>query len=452
MPRGRKYFNREIETMGRGELEGLIDERIEYTVKFAYEHSGFYRKWFEKNKLKPGDIKSHEDLLLLPIISGETIKKHQPPITKDFQFKSTHWRDIYTIHETSGTSGTPKSFFMTWYDWQRYSEKYSRAFLSQGFGPGDRVVMCASYGMNVGANTMTLAAKDVGMSIIPEGKCVFPPRVLTNYKPTGIIGSVFKLLRLARRFKSEGFDVKDSSVNKLVAGGESFAPESRKYLEEVWDCPVYNIYGSTEGTMCGECNQQEGLHVPEDLVHMDIYDPGMDRFVKEGECGRIVLTTLLPVGEKSGTLLLNYDTEDTTVVLTREKCACGRTHMKIFNPQREAETFWVSKTPFNRVDVESGVFQRENMEYLTGEYEAFIHNGEKVTETVLKINLEKIDGKTTDLELINENFLKAFLQHKPILARAYKENKLDIAINITDRDEMELFKKRGRPKRVTDRR
>jgi phenylacetate-coenzyme A ligase PaaK-like adenylate-forming protein len=77
--------------------------------------------------------------------------------------------------------------------------------------------------------------------------------------------------------------------------------------------------------------------VPEDLVHLDIYDPGMKNFVRDGECGRVVLTTLLPVGGKSGTLLLNYDTEDTSVVVTRQRCACGRMHMKIMNPQRESD-------------------------------------------------------------------------------------------------------------------
>ena len=79
-------------------------------------------------------------------------------------------------------------------------------------------------------------------------------------------------------------------------------------------------------------------HVPEDLVHLDIYDPGLSDFVHDGEC--------------------------------------GRTHMKIMNPQRELETFWVESVSFNRVDVERGVFQHGNMDHLTGEYEAFLYGGD----------------------------------------------------------------------------
>ncbi|MCQ1534296.1 coenzyme F390 synthetase [Methanosarcina sp. KYL-1] len=452
MDSSKPYFNPEIETMDRGELDALIEERVRYTVKYAAENSSFYRKWFEKHGVKPGDIKAHEDLRELPVISGSTIRENQPPEKEDFLFKSVGWEDVFTIHETSGTSGTPKSFFLTWEDWERYAEKYARIFTSQGFGAGDRVVVCASYGMNVGANTMTLAARELGMAIIPEGKCTFPLRVIKAYRPTGIVGSVFKLLNLARRMRAESLDPKESGINKLVVGGESFAEESRTYLSEIWGCPVYNTYGSTEGTMCGECSEISGLHVPEDMVHLDVYDPRIENFVPDGECGRVVLSTLLPVGAKAGNLLLNYDTEDTTVVLTRKACPCGRTHMKIMTPQREAETFWVEGTPFNRVDVEKGVFQRGNMEYLTGEYEAFLYGGEDEGEVVLRVSLECEDLAACDKDLIKENFIRAFLQYKPPLLRAYEEGFFKVLFNFTGPKGLELHNVKGRPKRLVDRR
>lgn len=446
------YFNSEIETLERGELDSLIEERVKYTVKYAAENSPFYRKWFEKHGVKPEDIKTHEDLRELPVVSGQTIRENQPPKTEDFMFKSVGWNDVFTVHETSGTSGIPKSFFLTWGDWEQYAEKYARIFTSQNFGTGDRVVVCASYGMNVGANTMTLAARELGMTIIPEGKCTFPLRVIKTYRPTGIVGSVFKLLNLSRRMQAEGLDPKDSGISKLVVGGEAFAEESRTYLSEIWNCPVYNTYGSTEGTMCGECSDISGLHVPEDMIHLDVYDPSIQNFVPDGECGRVILSTLLPVGAKTGNLLLNYDTEDTSVVLTRKTCPCGRTHMKILTPQREAETFWIEGTPFNKVDIERGVFQRENMEYLTGEYEAFLYGGEDQGEVVLRLSLECEDLSVCETELIKENFIHAFLQFKPSLIRTYEENVLKILFNFTGPKGLELYKVKGRPKRLVDRR
>ncbi|MGZ7050184.1 MAG: coenzyme F390 synthetase, partial [Methanobacterium sp.] len=78
------YFNPEIETMPRDELDALVDARIKYTVNYAFKNSPFYRKWFKENNIKVSDIKSHEDLRELPIINGQTIREKQPPETEEF--------------------------------------------------------------------------------------------------------------------------------------------------------------------------------------------------------------------------------------------------------------------------------------------------------------------------------------------------------------------------------
>jgi coenzyme F390 synthetase len=306
--------------------------------------------------------------------------------------------------------------------------------------------------MNVGANTMTLAARDLGVTVIPEGRCTFPVRVMAHYRPTAVIGSIFKLLRLARRMEMEGIPPQEAGVVRLVIGGESFAPESRRYLEEVWGCPVYNIYGSTEGTMCGECTRQAGLHVPEDLVHFDLYDPGMERFVRDGETGRLVYTTLLPPGGKVGTLLINYDTEDTCSVVSRERCRCGRTHMRIGNPRREAETVLVAGVPLNRVDVEAAVFAPGNMVVLNGEYEAFIYGGDEAGETVLRVSMECIDPARVDPGEVEKTFLSALFRSVPALPAAYEDGTLKIVCTVTPPGGLELHRVPGRPKRIVDRR
>jgi phenylacetate-coenzyme A ligase PaaK-like adenylate-forming protein len=204
--------------------------------------------------------------------------------------------------------------------------------------------------------------------------------------------------------------------------------------------------------MCGECTEKAGLHVPEDMVHLDIYNPNLKDFVDEGECGRIVLTTLLPEGGKTGTLLLNYDTDDTTVVVSSKKCDCGRSHMRIMNPQREAETFWVGGSFFNRVDIESGVFQRENMDYLTGEYEAFIYGDEDQGEVTMRVSVECENKDRCNQEIIKENFLKSFFQYKKGLNEEYNNASFDILFNFTGPGDLEFYKIKGRPKRIVDRR
>ncbi len=100
------YFNKAIETMDRGSLDALIDDRTRYTVKYAADHSPFYRKWLDSNGIKPGDIREHTDPIKLPIISGREIRKNEPPRTPEFNIKSAGWKDIFTVHESSRSSWT----------------------------------------------------------------------------------------------------------------------------------------------------------------------------------------------------------------------------------------------------------------------------------------------------------------------------------------------------------
>jgi coenzyme F390 synthetase len=447
-----EYFRPDIEKMDRSDLDELVDERVRNTISYAVKHSPFYKKWFRENDIRPGSIRTHEDLRKLPVISGKTMKENQPPESDEFMFRSVPWQEVYTIHETSGTSGIPKSFFFTWDDWNRYAEKYARIFKSQGFGKGDRMAVCASYGMNIGANTMTLAAQKTSVTVIPEGKCTFPVRVIRDYKPTIIVGSLFKLLRLANKLEEDGLKPEESGIEKLVIGGESFAPESRAFLDEVWELKSYNTYGSTEGSMCGECTEVAGLHVSEDLIHVDIYDAYMKDFVPDGERGKMVLTTLVPKGERAGTVLINYDTDDITQVVSRDRCRCGRTHMRIGNPRREAETVYISGIPLNRVDIESSVFQRENMDYITGEYEAFLYCGITEEECILRISMECRDPESFDRNLVENNFREKLFGISPALGENYAEGELDIIFNFTGKGELELYRLKSRPKRLVDRR
>lgn len=443
--------NPAIETMDRGDLDALSEARIRYTVQYAEDHSPFYRHWFEANGVSAREIRTHDDLLELPVVSGSTIRQHQPPVTRDFGFLSVPCADVFTIHETSGTTGVPKAFFLTWDDWEGYAEKYARSFASQGLGHGDRVVVCTSYGMNVGANTMTLAAERLRMTMIPTGKCTFPSRIISSYHPTAIVGSVFKLLRLAERLEAEGIDPRETSIRRLVVGGESFAEASREYLSERWDCPVYNTYGSTEGTMCGECSVQDGLHVPEDLIHLDLYDPELQEFVPDGAEGRIVLSHLLPVGAKSGMVLLNYDSEDITSVVSRERCSCGRTHLRIHPPRRENDRVAIGMGRLDRTEIERAVFVPENMVDLTGEYEAFLYS-DGDTGAVLRIGLECRDPGTCDRRAISSRIVETLAVHNPLLGSMLSGGELRALFSFTGPGGLELHAIKGRPKRLVDRR
>ncbi len=108
-----KYYHPDIETLKRDALDALIDERVRYTVRYAAAHSPFYRKWFEKNHIGPHTIREHEDLLELPVISGTTIRSHQPPpVTDEFCFKSAPPGTTFILFmRPAGRPGRPRPSF-----------------------------------------------------------------------------------------------------------------------------------------------------------------------------------------------------------------------------------------------------------------------------------------------------------------------------------------------------
>lgn len=108
--------------------------------------------------------------------------------------------------------------------------------------------------------------------------------------------------------------------------------------------------------------------------------------------------------------------------------------------------------PFNRVDVEAAVFQRENMDYLTGEYEAFLYGDEDEGKVTMRVSLECEDPENCARETVRENFIGAFFKYKKELLEAYNDGLFEIIFNFTGPGELEFYRIKGRPKRIVDRR
>jgi phenylacetate-coenzyme A ligase PaaK-like adenylate-forming protein len=126
--------------------------------------------------------------------------------------------------------------------------------------------------------------------------------------------------------------------------------------------------------------------------------------------------------------------------------------MRINNPKRDAENYYIYGVPVNRTDVEAAVFYPENMQYLTGEYEAFIYSGEDLDETILRVSMECEDLSRCNRGLIKDNFTDKFLKRVPGLKLQYEEGILKIAFRFTEKGGLELYRLKGRPKRIVDRR
>ena len=140
---------------------------------------------------------------------------------------------------------------------------------------------------------------------------------------------------IGETLKEKGYKPEDNKLKAGIFGAEPWTEEMRRQIEESLGIKAYDIYGLTETSGPGvsfECEEQTGMHINEDHFYAEIINPETGDVLPEGEVGELVFTSL----DKEAFPLLRYRTRD-LCVLTRKKCSCGRTHVKMSKPKGRSD-------------------------------------------------------------------------------------------------------------------
>ena len=320
------YFNREMETLSRAEIEALQLQRLRHTVAHCMQ-SPFYKKRFEQAGLKPADIQSLADLRKIPFTTKQDLRDTYP-----FGMASVPLRDCVRLHSSSGTTGTPTVILHTQNDLDEWANQVARNLWMVGLrGSEEDVCQIAyGYGMFTGGLGFQYGAERLGMLTIPAaaGNSLRQIKFMTDFGTTALHAVPSYVTRLREVMDSVGVDPRrDTKLRVLAIGAEPHSEEQRKRIEEMMGVKAYNSFGMSE--MCGpgvgfECPEQNGLHFWEDYYIVEIVDPDTLEPVPDGQVGELVLTTLC----REAMPLLRYRTRDLTRVLGRS-CPCGRNHVRL---------------------------------------------------------------------------------------------------------------------------
>ena len=120
-----------------------------------------------------------------------------------------------------------------------------------------------------------------------------------------------------------------------IFGAEPWSENMRTQLENMLKIKAYDIYGLSEIAGPGvayECCEQSGMHICEDYFYPEIVDPVTLKPLPDGEYGELVFTCI----GKEALPLLRYRTRDISAI-THEKCACGRTLVKMLRPKGRSD-------------------------------------------------------------------------------------------------------------------
>jgi len=325
------YYQPEIETASREQIRAWQDERLVAQVRHVWENVPYYRAKMEEKGLTPDDVKSVDDLYKLPFLTKDDLRQAYP-----YGLLAVPLSDCVRIQSTSGTTGKRVVAFYTQEDIDLWEDCCARAIVAVGGGKDDVCHVSYGYGLFTGGPGLNGGSHKVGCLTLPmsSGNTDRQLQFMTDLGSTILCCTPSYAAYLAESIHEKGL----SDQIKLKAGifgAEAWSEDMRRDIESRLGIRAYDIYGLTEISGPGvsfECEAQTGMHINEDHFIAEIIDPNTGEVLPEGSKGELVFTSIT----KKAFPLLRYRTRD-ICVLSREKCPCGRTHVKMSKPMGRSD-------------------------------------------------------------------------------------------------------------------
>ncbi|MBR2365573.1 MAG: phenylacetate--CoA ligase [Oscillospiraceae bacterium] len=322
------YYQKEIECASREELTALQSEKLRKQVRHIWDNVPYYRKKMEEKGVTPDDIRGIEDLHKLPFLMKSDLKDAYP-----YGLLGAPLKDCVRIHSTSGTTGKRVIAFYTQHDVDLWSDCCARALVAAGATNEDVCQVAYGYGLFTGGAGLHDGSHKLGCLTVPmsSGNTDRQIMFMMDLQSTILCCTPSYAAYLGERMKELGYKPEDIPLKAGIFGAEAWSEEMRHDIEKTLGIKAYDIYGLTELSGPGvafECSAQNGMHVNEDHFIPEIIDPDTGEVLPDGTEGELVFTAL----DKEAFPLLRYRTRD-ICTLTREKCSCGRTHVRMAKPR-----------------------------------------------------------------------------------------------------------------------
>ena len=327
----------DIDTLKRDKLKALQCERLVKQVKRSYERVECFRKRMDEMGLKPDDIKGIEDLSKLPFSYKNDLRDYYP-----YGLFAEPMENVVRVHASSGTTGKRIVVGYTKNELDIWAECIARMLRAVGVGKNDVVQVSFGYGLFTGGFGAHAGAEKVGATVVPmsTGNTALQIQTMIDFGVTVLFCTPSYALYLAEEIENMG--VKDKLKLRVgIFGAEPWTENMRKDIEKGLNIDAYDIYGLSEvlgpGVAC-ECKEKSGMHIREDNFIVEVIDPDTGEVLPEGSQGELVFTSIT----KQAFPLLRYRTRD-ICVLSREKCPCGRTHIKMSKPMGRSDDMLIVK-------------------------------------------------------------------------------------------------------------
>jgi len=314
-------FQPELETLDRERLAALQLERMRATLARCLENPAWRRRL---GGARAEDLKTGADWARLPFLTKDELRDAYP-------YGLACGEGGYRrVHMSSGTTGNPILNPCTSADVEQWGEVMARCYVAAGVTRDDVIQITPSFGLFTGGFGFHYGAERLGAMVIPvgAGRTSLQLRLMRDLKATVLTAIATYPLRLIEVARDEAFDLGALALRVGIFGSEMWSDELRSRIERELGIRAHDVIGMTEtgGPGLGiDCTARAGLHVWEDHYVVEVVDPATGRPRPDGEEGELVVSTLT----REGLPLVRYRTHDLTRVVSRARCACGRTSLRI---------------------------------------------------------------------------------------------------------------------------
>jgi len=391
------YFQPEIETASREKILDIQNEKIVKQVRHVYDNVKYYRDLMDAQGVSPDDIKSVDDIRKLPFLSKEDLRIAYP-----YGLLGTDLKNCVRIHSTSGTTGKRVVAFYTQNDIDLWEECCARAIVAAGGSSDDVCQVCYGYGLFTGGSGLHGGSHKVGCLTLPmsSGNTERQIQFMMDLGATILCCTPSYAAYLGESLAEAGYKPEDNKLKAGIFGAEPWTEEMRRSIEKSLGIKAYDIYGLTETSGPGvafECEAQTGMHINEDHFYAEIIDPDTGEVLPDGEKGELVFTSL----DKEAFPLLRYRTRD-ICVLTREKCPCGRTHVKMSKPMGRSDDMMIIRGVNVFPSQIEAVLLKEGY---PPNYQIIVDrvNNSDTLDVVVELPPEQFSDKVSDIQIKEKN-------------------------------------------------
>jgi phenylacetate-CoA ligase len=326
-------FDPEVETRPWRDQARQDDVLYRRQVAYLLARSAFYQsKLGEAGFATADEVGGLDSIERLPFTEKDEIRASCSADHPIGTHLAVPVEEIVRIFSTSGTTGTPSYIPLTVQDLDNWVVTSARSYSASGIRPGEAIVSTYNAGPFV-AGAALGAFDRIGMTHIPVGtgnseRLMTAIRLL---KPAAVVMTPSYAAHLAEWAEERGFDLKGSSVKRVLVAGEPGGgePALRAHLEQAWGARVTEAMGIGDigVSLWGECEEQCGMHLGgRGFVHPELIDPetGASIPMDDGARGELVLTHL----NHQAAPLLRFRTRDHVQIWT-SPCRCGRTAPRV---------------------------------------------------------------------------------------------------------------------------